>query len=562
MTRQSLFWHTKGLFYRIWIAICCLIMIATVASSLLVYVQISSQLQVHMKQRLIWEANYYRQQLEEAFLQAALKLDGLVRSAAAIRADRPLLQNEMDGIRLQSPSVIRSWVAYPDGILIPSAYTRLDYVQNLPWWREYLTGHTPESFMGYLMSRSQSLVGKPYINQAQLTTIVPLVSLGLRGTKIIRAAGAEVELNNMITDLAGVNNDWSTIPVSIYTMEGRLVASPYRYHERLTMLNQDSRHPLIVQMRQNPNDINGFLVYDYQRRKMAGVFLKIPTLGLVLTVEYRAAEVVDPVRRIASGPLIVAALLVLVATVLIVTIYSNTKRLRRMEYLARGAELRALQACINPHFLFNTLNCLVGMAVSTGNEVLVKMIRSLISIFGYTVRNMNELITLRAELDYLREYIWIQQVRFGQRFSFQLSVADEWLDAKIFKFCLQPLVENCFVHGVEKSLDPIVIEVNVIRREADLLITVSDNGPGLTAERFAEIIKSLATDSYELGSGGNGVGLSNIHHRLRYAFGPEYGIEIKLLSKGLAVILKLPYVERGGAIFTRNFAIIPEPESH
>ncbi len=544
MTRQPYFSYTKGLFYRIWFAVCCFIIIATVASSFLVYLQISSQLKVNMEQRLVWEANYYRQQLEEAFLQAALKLDGLVRSAAAAQADRSLLQNEMDGIRIQSPSVIRSWIAYSDGVLIPSAYTRPDYIKNLPWWREYLAGQTSEVFMGYLMSRSQSLIGKPYVNQAELTTIVPLISLGLKGTKIIRAAGVEVELNNLLIDSAGINNDWSKIPVSVYTMDGLLVASPYRYRDRIRLLNQYSRHPLIRKMRQFPNDINGFAIYGYQKRKMAGVFLKVPTLGLVLTIEYPAAEVVDPVQRIASGPLLVAALLVLAATVLIVTIYSNTKRLRRVEQLARASELRALQACINPHFLFNTLNCLVGLAVSTGNTVLVKMIRSLISIFGYTVRNMNEMVALEEELGYLQEYIWIQQVRFGDRFSFTLSVSEQLLKAEVFKFCIQPLVENCFTHGVEKSLDPITIEVKVAQHGNDILIVIADNGPGLTQERFREITDRLATDTYEPGSGSDGLGLSNIHHRLRYAFGPAYGLEIKPLQAGLAVHLRFPFITK------------------
>lgn len=539
---QPVYSYPKSLFYKIWLVICSLIIIATVASSFLVYLQISAQLKTHMEQRLLWEANFYRQQLEAVLLRTAQKLDSLVRTSGAATKNDSLLLSEMNTIHIQSPSVIRCWIAYPDGTLIPSPYTRPDYVRTLPWWKDYLSGKTPEGFMGFLMERCQSLIGKPIINQSDLTTLIPLLSVSLDGTRIVRAAGAQMELNSVLTDNAGIDVDWSNIPVSVYTNEGVMVACPFRYYRYNSKLGAGpSSHPLIRQMLQNPNEIKGFGIYTNEGRKMAGVYLKAPTLGMVLTVEYPATEVVDPVRRIASGPLIIAALLLLVATFLMITIYSNTKRLRQIEKLARSAELRALQAHINPHFLFNTLNCLVGLAVTTGNASLVKMIRSLINIFRYTIRNLNESVTLKEELDYLAEYVSIQQLRYGKRFSFNLSVPDELLDAKIFKFCIQPLVENCFVHGVEKSLDPVLIKVEVSSNENEIDIRVFDNGPGVSDERLAEIKRSLQSETYDLGKQGNSVGLSNIHHRLRYAYGYSYGISIESTKEGFAVHLKIPY---------------------
>lgn len=540
--KQPVFSYTKSLFYKIWLVICSLIVIATVASSFLVYLRISTQLRIHMKQRLLWEANFYRLQLEEVFLRTAQKLDSLVRSSGAVTKNRSFLQSEMNTIHIHSPSVIRSWIAYSDGTLIPSPYTRPNYVKNLPWWREYLSGTTPQLFMGYLMERCQSLIGKPIIDQSNLTTLVPLLSVGLVGTNIVRAAGAQIELNSVLTDNAGINVDWSNIPVSVYTTDGVMISCPFRYYRNNLKLSiAPSQHGLIRMMLQKPDKMNGFKIYSQNGRKMAGVFLKVPSLGMVLTVEYPATEVVDPVRRIASGPLMVAALLLLVATVLIATIYSNTKRLRQIEKLARSAELRALQAHINPHFLFNTLNCIVGLAISSGNAPLVKMIRSLINIFRYTIRNLNESVTLKEELDYLAEYISIQQLRYGERFSFNLSVPDKLLNAKIFKFCIQPLVENCFVHGVEKSLDPVLIKVEVSSNENEIDIRVFDNGPGVSDERLSEIKKSLQSEAYDLGKQGNSVGLSNIHHRLRYAYGYSYGISIESTKEGFAVHLKIPY---------------------
>ncbi len=540
MPKQPIFSYTKSLFYKIWLIFSALIIIATFASSVVVYIQVSNQLKNHIEQRLLWEASFYRQQLDEVFLKADQRLDSLVNSSTAVNRNYSLLQNEMNIMQIHSHSIIRSWMAYSDGYLIPSPGTRPEYVRNLPWWREYLSGETPENIMDLSIGSNHSLVGKPFIDQSAFTTLVPIYNFSLDGTKIIRAAGAQIDLNSALTDNPEVNVDWSNIPVSVYTTDGILVASPYQYYSgNLKSLNRLSNEPLIHKMLINPNNNSGFGIYLKNNHRMVGYFLKDSTLGLVLVVEYPTTEVLDPIYQVASGPLVIVLLLLLIATVLIATIYTNTKRLRRVEQLARSAELRALQAHINPHFLFNTLDCIVGFAVSTGNNSLVKMIRSLINIFRYTIRDMGELVTIREELDYLNEYISLQQIRYGSRFSFKLSVPDELLNYKIFKFCIQPLVENCFVHGVEKSFDPVAITVQITQTVQEVEIKVSDNGPGITRERLSELSQSLEQETYESESQGHGVGISNIHHRLRYAFGSLYGITIES-KQGFIAHLKFP----------------------
>ncbi len=544
MTKQPIFSYTKSLFYKIWLAFCFLIIIATVASSFFVYFQIAHQLRNHLEQRLLWEANFYQQQLNEVFFKVAQRLDSLVSSSAAASADPSLLQNEMEAMGNYSSSIIRSWVAYPNGTLIPSTNSRPDYIRNLPWWHEYLTGKSPQPFTSFLMEHSQSLVGKPFIDESGLTTLVPLLSFSLKGIKILRAAGAQLDLNSALTDNSLVDANWSKMPVSIYTTDGIMVACPYRYNRgNIKLLSKPSSNPLIRQMLAHPKDISGFATYWNQNQKMIGVFLKDSYLGMVLTVEYPAAEVVDPISRIASGPLIIIVLLLLIATSVITILYSNTKRLRHVEELARSAELRALQARINPHFLFNTLDCLVGLGVATGNTPLIQMLRSLTNIFRYSTRNMGDLVTLREELNYLKEYISLQKIRYGARFTFELEVPDALLNIRVFKFCIQPLVENCFIHGVEKSLDPIAIVVRATKKSNVLEICIVDDGPGITPKRLQEIIHSLELDSYDSGSQGHGVGISNIHHRLQYAYGPAYGIRLQPLQPGLAVYLALPALE-------------------
>lgn len=541
MKRRPLFIYTKGLFYKIWLAACALIMVTAIANSVWVYLQVSEQLNHNIRRRLQWEARFYRQQLDQVFIRTTEKLNALVDSPAAVAANLPLLQDEMETIHNLAPSIVRSWVAYPDGRLIPSTRTRPEYVRLLPWWREYLVGKTPQTANGLWVGRGQSLIGRPRVAQADVMTLVPLFSFKLRGIKIMRAAGAELDLNSILSDETNANSSWADVPVSIYTMDGILIACPYRYQRgNLKLFARTSDHPLIRQMLAHPNEISGFGIYAHDDQKKVGLYLRDPSLGLVLTVEYPTAEIVDPVSRTTTGSLMVTALLLVIATIVLSTIYSNTKRLHRLEQLARSAEIRALQAHINPHFLFNTLDRMVGLATSAENLPLLKMLKSLANILRYTIRKTGELVTLQEELNYLREYINLQQVRFGSRFSFELEAAPALLQYKLFKLSIQPIVENCFTHGVDKTLDPVAITLAIRKKGHCLEICVFDNGVRVPEERFAEINRRLEQETYEVDLLEHGLGLSSIHHRYRYAYGELYGIRLERLEQGLAVYLVIP----------------------
>jgi hypothetical protein len=540
MQNKTIFLYKKSSFYRTWIIVCTVIMISAITNSILVYIQVSRELNNSIRQRLQWETNFYRQQLDQIFVQTGEKLNSLVKSSAAESANRLLLQNEMETIHNLSPSIIRSWIAYPNGTLIPSACTRPDYVRCLPWWREYLAGHTTQAVSKLWVGRGQSLVGKPFMDQSNISALIPLFSLHLKGTKIVRAVGAQLDLNNALIDDSNINSDWTNIHISIYTLDGVLVACPYRYQSgNLKLFTRHSNHPLIHQMLTNPTEISGFKIYAHENCKYVGSYLRDPYLGLVLTLEYPASEVVNPVSKITVGPLIATVLLLLITTIFLSMIYTNNKRLHHMEQLTRSAEIRALQAHINPHFLFNTLDRMAGMAASAENLPLLKMLKSLANILRYTTRKTGELVTLHEELDYLQEYVALQQIRFGSRFCFHLETAPAVLDHKIFKLSIQPLIENCFTHGVEKSLDPITITLRIAKTANSLEIRVTDNGPGVTPERLQELRQLLDRETYDA-NGNHGLGLPNIHHRYQYAYGQPYGIRLEAAEPGLTVYLTIP----------------------
>jgi sensor histidine kinase YesM len=206
------------------------------------------------------------------------------------------------------------------------------------------------------------------------------------------------------------------------------------------------------------------------------------------------------------------------------------------------AESRALQAHINPHFLFNILNQMVGITVRAGNTQLAQMLTSLANIFRYAIRKPGALVTLQEELNYLEEYIALQRLRYEERFTFEAAVPSELLTIPVLKFCLQPVVKNCFIHGLEKSFDPIHILLEIKADDDRLIIKVSDDGLGITEEHLKEINRSLEMDSDTFAKRGNSIGLANLHHRIRYSYGLKYRITLTPLSPGLAVSICLPII--------------------
>jgi hypothetical protein len=382
-------WKENGIFSRFWLIGCAMILISAVTTSLIVYVQVSADFTRQMEKQLYWKAVFYREQLDQVFLRTALHLDSLVHSTAVTAGKRELIQDELFVMQHGLPSVIRSWVAYPNGVIIPAPNTRIAHIQKLAWWSAYLKGSKPKTFMGYLLGRSQALVGKPFVDQSGMTVLVPLISLNFDSLKIINAAGLEFDLNRALSDNTGVDVDWTNEPISIYSSTGQLLASPYLYNfanHRDQLVNLQSNNPLIEAMRLRPDQPYGYKFYTKKRKKMAGIFLRDPSLGLNIVVEQPAVEVINPVCWISIGPLINVMLCILIATLFIKTIYSSLQRLRKAEQLTQAAEVRALQAHINPHFLLNTLDRMVGFVYSSEKKALITMIRSLANIFRYTTR--------------------------------------------------------------------------------------------------------------------------------------------------------------------------------
>lgn len=210
-----------------------------------------------------------------------------------------------------------------------------------------------------------------------------------------------------------------------------------------------------------------------------------------------------------------------------------------------NSDFKALQAQINPHFLYNTLESINCLAQLREAEDVSEMVRSLARVFRYSIKNNNEFVTLDDELNHVKDYILLQTVRYDDKFETIYSVPKHMLAMKVIKFSLQPLVENAIYHGIEKSPDKGIIEISAATDGCKLIVTVSNNGVLIKKERLEEIRDLLDSDikdltEYEQKTGT--IGIYNIQMRIRLNFGTDYGLSIKSdKENGTVVKLMFPY---------------------
>lgn len=210
----------------------------------------------------------------------------------------------------------------------------------------------------------------------------------------------------------------------------------------------------------------------------------------------------------------------------------RNKKLIAMEYQSkiekREAQIRALQAQINPHFMYNTLQVIGGMALKKSVPELYKITTALGDIMRYSLNFSNEMVCLKEELEYFKAYLTIQNERFGNRISLEINIPEELMDYLIPKLILQPLLENSLEHGLSnKSGEWRIILKGELHMEEDLLLSLLDNGIGIEPDRLVLIQENLKNEAEKSLKSSSHIGLCNVDARLKLTF-PEdkYGITI------------------------------------
>lgn len=214
----------------------------------------------------------------------------------------------------------------------------------------------------------------------------------------------------------------------------------------------------------------------------------------------------------------------------------------------RNAQIRALQAQINPHFMYNTLQAIGGMALKKDAPEIYTVTLALSDIMRYSLNFSKEMVTLREEIKYLESYLSIQNRRFGDRISLKIE-AEDVMDYLIPKLILQPLIENSFEHGLmNKPGDWIIKLKGTMTNDNDLILEVKDNGRGISPEKLEKIRKELENNAEEaLGTAAH-IGLCNVNSRVKLKFpGEQYGISISSIEgEGTIVQVRMKAVKEDG----------------
>ncbi len=212
------------------------------------------------------------------------------------------------------------------------------------------------------------------------------------------------------------------------------------------------------------------------------------------------------------------------------------EKVRKEEIVLRKTELKALQAQINPHFLYNTLDSIQWMCEQGKSEDAVKMVGALAKLFRISISRGHELITIKDELRHAENYFIIQSYRYRNQFEYEFNVDAGLENYLCNKITIQPLIENAIYHGIDRMVDEGKISVNVKDKGKDIIIEVEDNGVGMTAEQCKKILKKERSDS-------SGIGVKNVNDRLKIYFGDEYGLTIESeLDVGTKVTVKIPKI--------------------
>ena len=204
----------------------------------------------------------------------------------------------------------------------------------------------------------------------------------------------------------------------------------------------------------------------------------------------------------------------------------------------RRSELEVLQSQINPHFLYNTLDSVIWMTESGRQEEAIQMVTSLARLFRIALSRGNSIIPLADELEHARHYMTIQQIRFKNKFQTKITAQPGTEGLYTLKLIVQPILENAIYHGMASAEDDGLISVTACRAGDDLIIDVSDNGLGMRPEVAASL---LDENRPEVRTSGSGIGVRNVHQRIRLTFGPEYGLTIfSEPDEGTLVRIRLP----------------------
>lgn len=216
--------------------------------------------------------------------------------------------------------------------------------------------------------------------------------------------------------------------------------------------------------------------------------------------------------------------------------------IEHQEKLAKEAEIRALQAQINPHFLFNTISTISSL-IRTNPDLARNLLLKFSNFFRYNIQKTDRFISLKEELSQVSDYLEIEKARYGERLKIKIDIDKDCLNYMVPPLTLQPLIENAIKHGIKPKAGGGTINIEMKEAENCCIVKVSDDGIGMSNRQLCEVLEGRSS----------GIGLKNVIQRIRSVYGEEYTPEIESIEdRGTAIIIKIPPKAEGEEYYENN----------
>lgn len=230
---------------------------------------------------------------------------------------------------------------------------------------------------------------------------------------------------------------------------------------------------------------------------------------------------------------------------LVYKVFNSELKKEQLTSEMKEAKLQALQMQINPHFLYNTLDTINWTALTQGNKDISRMVLALGELFRSNVDMSEIMTTIQKEITRIELYLFLENIRFGEKFVWEINVQDNLLEKEIICFMLQPLVENSIIHGLETHRNKGKIAIQISQESENILLEVQDNGSGISKEKLLHLqelwqLSNNHTNATDQGT--NYVGLRNIMKRLRLIYENEADFKIISSSNGTTIQIKYPVI--------------------
>ena len=224
-------------------------------------------------------------------------------------------------------------------------------------------------------------------------------------------------------------------------------------------------------------------------------------------------------------------------------VYVSKLRETEMSLKQKEIEIKMLQSQMNPHFLYNSLETIRGMALEENQENIAIMSFSLAKLLRYNLKNDSSTVSLGEEIKFCQTYLQIQKFRFEERFEYEINIPEWAMEQQVVKFSLQPIVENCFVHAYGQFIQKFRITISVVLdSESSFTIRIEDTGTGIPNHILDELTRKI--EQKTINSDGEHIGILNVQQRIHHVFGSEYGLTIRSqLGAGTVVEMHLPVKE-------------------